>query len=166
MYLYITILTTFNLQLIDQSNFEKVLQSLHTKTSSGLDGVSVKLSKYLAPALTLIINQSMLTGIFPEKLKIAMVLPLFKKNDWMIMDNYRPISLLPAMSKVFEKVVFNKSYTYFTSNNLLYKGQYGFTEDHSTEMVNIELVDRTITATDDNSCQDLSLWIYRKRWTP
>ena len=152
-YLNKTILTSFDFQLIDESNFDKVIQSLHTKTSSGHDGISVKLLKYLAPGLrqplTFIINQSLLTGIFPEKLKIAKVLPLFKKNDCMIMDNYRPISLLPAISKVFEKVVYNQLYTYFTSNNLLYKGQYGFREDHSTEMANIELVDRIITALDD-----------------
>ena len=152
-YLNKTILTSFDFQLIDESNFDKVMQSLHTKTSSGHDGISVKLLKYLAPGLrqplTFIINQSLLTGIFPEKLKIAKVLPLFKKNDCMIMDNYRPISLLPAISKVFEKVVYNQLYTYYTSNNLLYKGQYGFREDHSTEMANIELVDRIITALDD-----------------
>ena len=67
------------------------------------------------------------------------------------MDNYRPISLLPAISKVFEKIVYNQLYTYFTSDNLLYmyKGQYGFREDHLTEMANIELVDRIITALDD-----------------
>ena len=82
-YLNKTILTSFDFQLIDESNFDKVIQSLHTKTSSGHDGISVKLLKYLAPALrqplTFIINQSLLTGIFPEKLKIAKVLPLFKK---------------------------------------------------------------------------------------
>ena len=56
----------------------------------------------------------------------------------MIMGNYRPISLLPAISKVLEKVVYSQLQIYFTSNNLLYKGQYGFPEDHSTEMANIE----------------------------
>ena len=67
------------------------------------------------------------------------------------MDNYCPISLLPAISKVFQKVFFNQLCTYFTSNNLFYKGKYGFREDHSTETVNIELVDRIITALDDKS---------------
>ena len=70
-YLNKTTLTSFDFQLIDESNFDKVMQSLQTKTSSGHDGISVKLLKYLAPALrqplTFIINQSLLTGIFPEK---------------------------------------------------------------------------------------------------
>ena len=121
MYLNKTILTSFDFQLIDDSNFDNIIQSIHTKTSSGHDGISVKLLKYLAPALrqplTIIIDQSLLTGIFPEKLKIAKVLRLFKKNDYMLMDNYRPISLLRAISKVFEKVVCNQLYTYFISNN-------------------------------------------------
>ena len=81
-YLNKTILTSFDFQLIDESNFDKVIQSLHTKTLSCHDGISVKLLKYLAPALwqplTFIINQLLLTGIFPEKLKIAKVLSLFK----------------------------------------------------------------------------------------
>ena len=83
MYLNKTILTSFDFQLIDDSNFDNIIQSIHTKTSSGHDGISVKLLKYLAPALrqplTIIIDQSLLTGIFPEKLKIAKVLRLFKK---------------------------------------------------------------------------------------
>ena len=54
----------------------------------------------------MIINQSLLTGIFPEKLKIAKVIPLYKKEDRLIMGNYRPISHLPAISKLFEKVVY------------------------------------------------------------
>ena len=53
----------------------------------------------------MIINQSLLTGIFPEKLKIAKVSPFFKKDDITIMDNYRPVSLLTATSKVFEKLL-------------------------------------------------------------
>ena len=76
--------------------------------------------------LTLIINQSLLTGIFPEKLKIAKVSPFFKKDDITIMDNYRPVSLLTATSKVFEKVAYIQLYDHFNKNNLFYRSQYGF----------------------------------------
>ena len=71
--------------------------------------------------LTLIVNQSLVTGIFPNQLKIAKVIPLFKKDDCLIMDNYRPVSLLTSISKIFEKVVHIQLSKYFKENNLFYK---------------------------------------------
>ena len=68
----------------------------------------------------------MSTGICPNKLKIAKVVPVFKKDDPHQPGNYRPISLLPAISKIFEKVVYKQVYNYMNENNLLYKSQYGF----------------------------------------
>ena len=121
MYLNKAILTSFNFILIDEGRLWKTLHSLRTKTSSGYDGISVKLLKYLFPALSkplcLIINQSLLTGIYPDKPKIAKVIHLFKKDDTLLMDNYRPISLLPSISKLFEKVVSNQVSEYFKKNN-------------------------------------------------
>ena len=81
-------------------------------------------------------------GIFPDRLEIARVVPLFKKGDQHILDNYRPISLFPVVSKVFEKVVFNQLYQYVTDNNLIFTSQYGFRKLHSTELASLELVDR------------------------
>ena len=52
--------------------------------------------------LTIIINQSLATGIFPDPLKIAKVIPLYKKGNRTLRDNYRPISILPSISKIFE----------------------------------------------------------------
>ena len=65
------------------------------------------------------------------------------------MDNYRPISLLPSISKLFEKVVSNQVSEYFMKNNLFHDGQYGFRDSHSTELANIELADRIISALDE-----------------
>ena len=59
------------------------------------------------------------TGIFPDSLKIAKVIPLFKKGDDKILSNYRPISLLSSISKVFEKVIYNQIYCHFDTHNLL-----------------------------------------------
>ena len=88
------------------------------------------------------INQSLCSGIFPTKLKIARVIPLFKKGDPHVFDNYRPICLVPAISKIFERIVFDQTYNYFTKNKLLYTSQYGFRKQHSTELAAVELVDR------------------------
>ena len=57
------------------------------------------------------------------------------------MENYRPISLLSTLSKVFERVVFEQLYEYLHSKNLLYRSQYGFRKDHSTELASVELID-------------------------
>ena len=98
--------------------------------------------------LTLIINQSLLTGIFPDKLKVAKITPIFKKGDSLLLGNYRPISLLPSISKLFEKVVYQQIYQYFTINKLFSPGQYGFRNNHSCELANIELTDHILTALD------------------
>ena len=81
------------------------------------------------------------TGIFPDRLKIAKIIPLLKKEDPHKFDNYRPISLLPAFSKIFEKAVFIQLYEYFNKNNLLYKSQYGFRTLHSTKLASLEIID-------------------------
>ena len=82
------------------------------------------------------------TGIFPDYLKTAKVIPLFKKGKQELLDKYRPISLLPSLSKIFEKVISNQIHMHFESNNLFYTGQYGFRKKHSTQLAALELVDR------------------------
>ena len=134
---------SFAFTLVSEKDFLKYLSSLRTKNSAGFDGITVKLLKMLSWALiyplTLIITQSLVTGIFPKKLKIAKVLPLFKKDDYTLMDNYRLISLLTSISKLFEKVVFTQLYDYFRNNDLFYDSQFGFLKDHSTEYAAMEL---------------------------
>ena len=65
-----------------------------------------KLNNEISSSITLIINQSLTTGIFPERLKIAKVIPIYKKDDVKMFENYRPISTLPAISKILEKTIF------------------------------------------------------------
>ena len=80
--------------------------------------------------------------IEPFQLKVAKVIPLYKKGDNHLFDNYRPISLLSTVSKIFEKNVFTQVYNYFCAHKLFYESQYGFRKCHSTELAAIELVDR------------------------
>ena len=72
-------------------------------------------------------------------MKIAKVFPIYKHGDIHNLNNYRPISLLPSISKIFEKIV---HFQYFTNNKLLYPSQYGFITEYSTEFALNELIDR------------------------
>ena len=127
---------------------EKIISQIKSKNSCGHDQISTKLLKHLTPVLlhsiTLILNQSLSTGIFPDRLKIARVIPLYKGDDDSLFNNYRPISLLPAISKVFEKSMFIQIYNYFQSNKLFYNSQFGFREGHSTEFAALELTEQLI----------------------
>ena len=84
---------------------------MHTKASCGFDGISSQLLKLIKPvltkSLTLITNQILTTGIFPDKLKIAKVIPIYKKGEETLFCNYRPISILPAISKVIETIIYD-----------------------------------------------------------
>ena len=85
--------------------------SLDNKSSSGCDGLSNTMVKSLKNELyMLIINQMLHTGIYPNAFKIAKIIPIFKKGDPSLLTNYRPISLLPTLSKIFEHAIFTKLY--------------------------------------------------------
>ena len=103
------------------------MRSLSHENNFGHDFISTKFLKrilhIIAKPHTLMINQSLCSGIFTAKLKTARVIPLFKKGDPHVFDNYRPISLLPAISKIFERIVFNQTNNHFTKNKLLYTSQ-------------------------------------------
>ena len=122
----------------------KAIDELENKIRSGHDGISNKLLKVIkcniSKSLTIIINQMLTTGIFPNAFKVAKIIPIFKKGDSSLLVNYRPISLLPTISKVFERVIHDQMYEYFNNFNLLAE-QYGFRKKHSTEYTAIKLID-------------------------
>ena len=143
---------TFSFTPVTSNMVTEIINKLHSKSSTGFDSVSTillkKVKNELVEILTLIINQSITTGIFPQKLKIAKVVPLHKKDDPTILNNYRPISILTAISKIFEKVMFQQIHRYFNNYNIYYSNQYGFRQYHSTELAQIELIDRVVTDMD------------------
>ena len=152
-YLTKNITTRFQFSNVSTFDVTNVIKHFNPKTSVGHDGISMKVVKLfsmnLLDCLTQVINQSLSTGIFPDKLKIAKILPIYKKEENNIFDNYRPISLLPTLSKVFERIVYNQLYSYFIQNKLLYFSQHGFRKLHSTETASLEFTDRIIQHLDN-----------------
>ena len=135
----------FTFSAITESDVIKAIDKLPSKTSSGVDGISPVLLKHIkheiSKPVTSILNQCLTTGIFPDKLKIAKVVPIYKSDDESIFNNYRSISVLPALSKVFEKIVFNQTYAYVDDHNQFFGNQYGFRKKHSTELAVSEVID-------------------------
>ena len=86
----------------------------------------------VTPSLTAIFTKSIITGIYPTEWKMARVTPVFKKGEKSDLNNYRPISVIPAVSKVFEKIVYDQLYPYLNDNQLLSSCQSGFRSLHST----------------------------------
>ena len=154
-YLTSNISSVFELKHINEQQVLKIIDGLKSKSSSGIDNISNQLLKQIkheiVPALTIIINKCLKSGIFPDKLKIAKVLPIYKKKEEYLLDNYRPISVLPSLSKVLERVMHNQLYAYFCDNDLFYPNQYGFREKHSTELAALDLLDKITCVMDANN---------------
>ena len=154
--------TLFQFKNIHVKQTNDFIKQSNSKTSSGYDGISNNLLKKIKFAistpLTLIINQSLNTGIYPDKFKCTKITPIHKKDDCHLVENYRPISLLPSISKLFEKVVFDQIYTYFIENNYLSPNQYGFRKMHSTEHAVMEVADR-ITSELDQGNTSLAIFL-------
>ena len=121
-----------------------LIDSMANKSSAGWDGVSNTLLKQIkfsiVPALEIIFNKSLKEGMFPSMMKLACVSPLHKSGQTDIANNYRPISLLPVISKVLEKIVYNRTYKFLQKNSILYDSQYGFRHKHSCENAIQELL--------------------------
>ena len=88
-------------------------------------------------------------GQFPDPLKIAKVSPVYKKCDREQPGNYRPISVLPVLSKIFEKLVNNRLIEYLEKHNILHKHQYGFREGHSTKLAVTNLINQLVHYQDE-----------------
>ena len=86
----------------------------------------------IAEPMCSIFNQSIRSGIFPQEWKCAKVIPLFKEGNHSDLNNYRPISIVPIVAKVFERIIYDQVYGYLAENNLISSQQSGFRSLHST----------------------------------
>ena len=123
----------------------KLLTELNSQKATGLDGLPAKFLKdgasTIAKPLTHIINMSITSGQFPKELKCAKIVPIYKKKLKTDPGNYRPVSILSIISKIFEKVVCEQLSEYLECNNLMYDLQSGFRQNFSTDSCLIHLSD-------------------------
>ena len=143
---------SFKLRSVHPDTVENILSNLKNSNSCGLDSVdtySLKLAgQHIIPALTHIINLSIETQQFPTSWKVAKIIPLFKKEDPLSPKNYRPVAILPILSKVLEKAIFLQIIDYMDSNELLHPNHHGFRAGHSTTTCLIQMYDAWVEAVD------------------
>ena len=128
----------------------KIIKSLKTKNSYGYDKIPTKILKLSAPfiisPLTYICNKSLSSDVFCDRLKYAIIKPVYKKGDKLLTANYRPISLLTSFSKIFEKLIYSRLYKNICTNNILVKEQYGFRINSSTEAASYDVINEILKA--------------------
>ena len=128
----------------------KIIGSLSNSAAFGLDEIDTTTLKMvkdeITPAVTHIINLSIKTKVFPEGWKSSKVVPIHKKDNILDPSNYRPVSLIPVLSKILEKIVFKQTLQYLTEHDLLHPSHHAFRQGHSTSTALIEMVDGWIEA--------------------
>ena len=109
-----------------------LIRNINPNKASGSDGISGHMLQLCDDSVVLplkiIFDNILKTSVYPDSWKLANVTPIYKKNDKQLIKNYRPISLLPICGKMFEKIIFNNLYNYFSTDILITKNQSG----HST----------------------------------
>ena len=125
-------------------NIEKIIDRIKTDVATGMDNIPAKIIKntksILSPYLTKIINLSFETKTFPDILKNAIIKPIFKKDDKNDISNYRPISILPVISKIFERATLNQLIEYFEKYDLINCFQHAYRKFHGTVTCLFELL--------------------------
>ena len=140
----------FQLQSVHPDQVLKIISNLKSSSSCGLDSIDsrvIKLAKkQLVPVITHVINLSIVQRTFPSPWKTSKVVPLHKKDEVIYPKNYRPVSLLPVISKILERAIFDQMINYLEANHLLHPSHHGFRSKHSTVTALIELYDQWIEA--------------------
>ena len=141
---------SFQLKPVHPDTVEAILSGLKNSKSCGLDTIdtfTLKLAgPYILPAITHIVNLSIATQSFPTMWKTAKVIPLFKKEDPLSPQNYRPVAILPILSKILEKAIFIQIIQYMEKNQLIHPNHHGFRAAHSTTTGLIQMYDSWVEA--------------------
>ncbi len=145
--------SSFFINPTDEKEIISIILGFNTKKATGPNSLPIEilllLANDIATPLKMIINLSLQTGIYIEKLKISRVIPIYKeKGNKLECSNYRPISLLSNLNKIFEKIMHSRLYNFLEIHNVIHNKQFGFRRKHSTNHALIELTESVRNALD------------------
>ena len=143
MYIDNSPVSSFVMYPVSESEVQSLFNSLDgNRSSTSVPNILVKTaSNILSPVFTVILNQSISTGIVPCILKIASITPIFKSGAVTDPNNYRPISILSPFAKILKRLVYDQLRSFLTNHNIIYDYQFGFRKGHSTEQAILETTD-------------------------
>ena len=125
--------STIFLEDCDPIEIHNILSSFENSTGSDIPIRLVKKSaKIISPYLATLYNNCIISSTFPDKLKIGKITPIYKKGNKQLIENYRPVSIIPIFGKIFEKLLYSRFYKFLSSKGILSKTQFGFRKNHST----------------------------------
>lgn len=134
----------------------KIINSLKNGKSPGVDGISSTLLKHIYPGIlevfTFIINLSLSTGVFPDSLKKAVVIPIYKSGKSSTCSNFRPISLISTFAKLLEKIMKEKLLKFLNNNGFFSKNQYGFRSGLNTETALLDFTTNLANGINNGKC--------------
>ena len=140
------------LEPVTESEITKLVTSLKS-AAPGYDNLRSSILKlslpFICTPLTYLSNLSLQEGVFPDELKIANVIPLFKCDNPELFNNYRPVSVLCSVSKFFEKIMYNRLRSFLGEHKTLFSYQFGFCKSNSTYMALMTLMDNLINFLDN-----------------
>ena len=144
---------TFQFQNESVENVEKMINELNEKTATGNDEINVKLikdlKKEISPILMKIINLGYETNDFPSIMKSAIIKPIYKKDDKNDIANYRPIAILPALSKIIERSASKQLVSFFEEHQIFTKSQHAYRKMHGTITCLAEIINNIYRALDN-----------------
>ena len=144
----------FKIPPITRKIVEQDLQKIPTNKATGLDGISIRLLKFalpaISPGLVNIFNASITSNIFPDAFKKAKVNPIHKKESTHDRSNFRPISILPILSKPLERHVSSAFHEHLKTNKLLYINQSAYRANHSCETALLNITDKWLKEMDES----------------
>ena len=146
---------SFSLSMVHPKDVDSIISSLNNTTAFGFDMIDTYIIKLIKPeilpAVTHILNLSIMSSKFPAAWKKSKIIPLHKKDDPLDPKNYRPVAIVPILSKVLERAIFNQLVKYLDKNNLIHPNHHAYRPGHNTTTALIQMYDGWLRGVDSGN---------------